>query len=113
MDIPNFQGCAGVNYTSEQVSWTRIVEHKHFELTKCDHTIITKEYPKDYKKGDIPYYPINDDKNSKIFRKYKKLSEDLPNVIFGGRLAEYRYYDMHQIIASALKKASDEIKSFE
>jgi UDP-galactopyranose mutase len=78
-----------------------------------DVTWITKEYPKDYKRGDTPYYPINDEKNNKIYNKYKELSKNYPNIIFGGRLAEYKYYDMHQVIGSALKKSKDELKNDE
>lgn len=103
-DIPDYQGCSVVNYTDLDTPYTRIIEHKHFENSKTDKTWITKEFPKDYKKNDIPYYPINDIKNNSIFQKYKDKSRGISNVIFGGRLAEYRYYDMHQIIASALTK---------
>jgi UDP-galactopyranose mutase len=100
--IDDFQGCSIINYTSEHIPYTRITEHKHFENSKTNGTWITREFPMSYKKGDIPYYPINDDTNNKIYQKYKRLSVELSNVIFGGRLSEYRYYDMHQIIASAL-----------
>ena len=105
-NIEYYQGCSIVNYTNYNIPYTRITEHKHFESSKSDITWITKEYPKDYKKGDIPYYPINDDKNNKIYNKYKELSKNETNVIFGGRLAEYKYYDMHQIIGSALVKVN-------
>ena len=113
LDVENYQGCAGVNYTSDEVPWTRIIEHKHFEMVKCPTTIITKEFPKKYESSDIPYYPVNDEVNNDIYRKYKMESKKIDSVIFGGRLSEYKYYDMHQIIASALKKAKDEIKSSE
>lgn len=103
-NIEYYQGCSIINYTNYDIPYTRITEHKHFENSKSDVTWITKEYPKDYKKGDIPYYPINDDKNNKIYNQYKELAKNTPNVIFGGRLAEYKYYDMHQIIGSALSK---------
>ena len=109
LDIDNFQGVAGMNYTSEKVPFTRIIEHKHFEFGKQKHTIITKEYPKKASKNDIPYYPINNKANNKRYSKYKKLAEKT-NVIFGGRLAEYKYYDMHQVIGSALSKVKKEIK---
>ena len=109
LDIDNFQGVAGMNYTSEKVPFTRIIEHKHFEFGKQKHTIITKEYPKRASKNDIPYYPINNKANNKRYSKYKKLAEKT-NVIFGGRLAEYKYYDMHQVIGSALSKVKKEIK---
>ncbi|MBL4605963.1 MAG: UDP-galactopyranose mutase, partial [Flavobacteriaceae bacterium] len=104
LDIPNYQGNAVVNYTEAEVPYTRILEHKHFEFGKQDKTVVTKEYPKEWQEGDEPYYPVNDDKNSSTYLKYKKLAENTENVIFGGRLAEYKYYDMHQVIASALSK---------
>jgi UDP-galactopyranose mutase len=100
----DYQGCSIINYTDYNIPWTRITEHKHFENSKSDVTWITKEYPKDYSRGDIPYYPINDETNSKIYTKYKELSANHPDIIFGGRLSEYKYYDMHQIIGSALSK---------
>jgi len=98
----NFQGNAVVNYNDAEIPYTRIIEHKHFEFGKQSKTVVTKEYPQNWTEEKEPYYPVNDDKNNEIFQKYKKLSENIPNVIFGGRLAEYKYYDMHQIIASAL-----------
>lgn len=104
VDIEDYQGCSIVHYGDEDIKQTRITEHKHFENTKSDFTWITKEFPKLYKKEDTPYYPINDEKNNSIYKKYKNLANQLPNVIFGGRLAEYKYYDMHQIIGSALQK---------
>jgi len=109
LEIPNFQGNTQVNYTDSEVPFTRIVEHKHFEFGAQPTTIITREYPKQWRKGDEPYYPINDEANNQKFKKYEALAENESNVIFGGRLAEYRYYDMHQIIASALVKARKEI----
>ena len=108
LNINDYQGCSIVNYTNYEIPYTRITEHKHFENSKSDVTWITKEYPKNYNKTNIPYYPIGDDKNVRIYNKYKELSKNYPNIIFGGRLAEYKYYDMHQIIGSALKKVSDE-----
>jgi UDP-galactopyranose mutase len=113
LDVENYQGCAGINYTSDEIPWTRIIEHKHFEMIKSPTTIITKEFPKKYESSDIPYYPVNDEFNNNIYTKYKVESNNLDNVIFGGRLAEYKYYDMHQIIGSALKKSKDEIRSSE
>ena len=104
----DYQGCSIVNYTEKEIPYTRITEHKHFDPVDSDCTWITKEYPKIYSKGDIPYYPINDEKNNKIYSLYKKESEKLENFIFGGRLSEYRYYDMHQVIASAISKAKRE-----
>lgn len=102
LNLENFQGNAVVNYNDAAIPYTRIIEHKHFEFGKQPKTVITKEYPQNWTEQKEPYYPINDDKNNETFKKYKKLSENIPNVIFGGRLAEYKYYDMHQIIASAL-----------
>lgn len=108
LDIDDFQGNAVVNYTDAVTPFTRIIEHKHFEFGRQPKTVITREYPKEWKPGDVPYYPINDMANDTIYSKYKKLAEHEDNVIFGGRLAEYKYYDMHQIVASALKKFRDE-----
>jgi UDP-galactopyranose mutase len=105
----DYQGCSIVNYTEFDIPYTRITEHKHFENSKSDFTWITKEYPKDYKRGETPYYPINDDKNNKIYNQYKELSKEHSNIIFGGRLSEYKYYDMHQIIGSALSKVKKEL----
>jgi len=104
LNIPNYQGNAVVNYTEREIPYTRIIEHKHFEFGTQDHTVITKEYPKEWTSGDEPYYPVNDDRNTAIFKEYKTLASGEENVIFGGRLAEYIYYDMHQVIGSALKK---------
>lgn len=100
--VDNYQGVAVVNYTEYEIPFTRIIEHKHFEQTNSQHTIITKEYPKEWELGDEPYYPINNDKNMEIYHKYRELSKNVPGVYFGGRLAEYKYYDMHQVIRSAL-----------
>lgn len=104
LEMENFQGNAVINYPDLSVPWTRIVEHKHFTNSKSDVTIITKEIPSTWSKGTIPYYPINDNKNQKIFDQYYEKSLLEKNVIFGGRLSEYRYYDMHQVIASAMSK---------
>jgi UDP-galactopyranose mutase len=104
LNIEDYQGVAGVNYTDLDVEWTRIIEHKHFEMLNTKNTVITKEYPQKFDKNNTPYYPINDDRNNKIYQKYKELSLTYSNIIFGGRLAEYKYYDMHQIIGSALSK---------
>ena len=100
----NYQGNAVVNYTEAEIPFTRIIEHKHFEFGKQEKTVITREYPKEWKEGNEPYYPVNDAKNSAIYQHYKKLAAQTPNVIFGGRLAEYKYYDMHQVIAAALAR---------
>jgi len=109
LDVPNFQGNAVVNYNEREVPYTRIIEHKHFEFGTQPHTVITYEYPATWEKGMEPYYPLNDEKNSKRFKQYQDLSEKEENVIFGGRLAEYRYYDMHQVVGSALVKAKREL----
>jgi UDP-galactopyranose mutase len=101
--IKDYQGNAVMNFTDYDVPFTRIIEHKHFEFGDQDYTYITKEYPDSWDKSKVPYYPINNDRNNDIYNKYKDLSEKT-NVIFGGRLAEYKYYDMHQIVGSALQK---------
>ena len=108
LDTENYQGNAVVNYTEAEVPYTRVIEHKHFEFGNQKKTVITKEYPKEWKKGDEPYYPINDKKNANIYLRYKEISNQTDNVIFGGRLAEYKYYDMHQVVASALKKVKEQ-----
>lgn len=101
-DTENYQGNAVVNYTEREIPFTRIIEHKHFDPVDTPHTVISKEYPKDWGVDDEPYYPINDDKNMKLYYQYRKLAKAESGVIFGGRLAEYKYYDMHQVIRSAL-----------
>jgi UDP-galactopyranose mutase len=100
----DYQGCAVMNFTDDKIEYTRIIEHKHFEFGNQKFTIISKEYPQKWSIGKEPYYPINDDKNNNIYLKYKKVSKEDKKIIFGGRLAEYRYYDMQQVIASALSK---------
>lgn len=113
LDIPNFQGNAAVNYTDRETPWTRIIEHKWFEFGKDEQgqelpkTVISREYSSEWKQGDEPYYPVNDEKNGALYAAYKKLADAEQNVIFGGRLAEYRYYDMDAVIASALKKSEE------
>ena len=102
-DCDNFQGNAVVNYTEREVPYTRIIEHKHFEFGKGEGTVITREYPAEWKRGDEPYYPINDDRNNELFAGYQKLAERERGVLFGGRLGQYRYYDMDKVIASALE----------
>ncbi|MBB3701446.1 UDP-galactopyranose mutase [Flammeovirga yaeyamensis] len=109
LDKANHQGIAAINYTEREVPYTRIIEHKHFEYGTQDKTVITKEYPQEWDKDKEPYYPVNDETNSSLYNRYKKLAEAENNVIFGGRLAEYKYYDMHQVIASALKRAEKEL----
>jgi len=107
LETDNFQGNAVVNYTEAEVPYTRIIEHKHFEFGTQPKTVVTYEYPQEWVKGAEPYYPVNDAKNDGIFRQYRALAEQEKKVIFGGRLAEYRYYDMHQVIGSALKRARE------
>ena len=102
LNCKDFQGNAVVNYTEKDIPYTRVIEHKHFEFGTQEKTVITREYPHEFSKDDEPYYPINDAKNQAILEKYKALALNFPNVIFGGRLAEYKYYDMHQVIDSAL-----------
>ena len=115
LDIPNFQGNAAVNYTDSETPYTRIIEHKWFEFGKDDDgndipkTVISKEYSSEWKKGDEPYYPVNDAKNAELFAKYKELASKEDKVYFGGRLGEYKYYDMDAVIASALKFCKEEL----
>jgi UDP-galactopyranose mutase len=107
----NFQGNAMVNYTDSETPFTRITEHKHFEFGTQPHTVISREYPQKGTKNNESYYPINDVLNNSLYRKYEQLSFEHPNVIFGGRLAEYKYYDMHQVIGAALAKSKKELNS--
>ena len=113
LDKPNFQGNAAVNYTDAETPWTRIIEHKWFEFGKDENgndlpkTVISREYSSEWKPGDEPYYPVNDEKNSNLYSQYKALAQKEKNVIFGGRLGEYKYYDMDQVIAVALEKAKE------
>ncbi|KTA77461.1 UDP-galactopyranose mutase [Aeromonas salmonicida] len=104
-EVDNYQGNAVVNYTEAEVLFTRIIEHKHFDSADTPHTVVTREYPAEWRPGDEPYYPVNDDKNMVLFKKYRDLAKN-ENIIFGGRLAEYKYYDMHQVIKSALNSVS-------
>ncbi len=110
LDIPNYQGNAAVNYTDAETPWTRIIEHKWFEFGKDEEgnelpkTVISREYSSEWKPGDEPYYPVNDEKNGKLYEAYKELADKETNVVFGGRLGEYKYYDMDQVIAVALEK---------
>ena len=103
LDMENYQGNAVINYTDAETPYTRIIEHKHFEDSDSPKTIITKEYPKTWKKGEEAYYPLNDDKNSELFKKYQELAEKEDKIIFGGRLGMYQYFDMWQVIDEALK----------
>ena len=115
LDMPNFQGNAAVNYTDRETPWTRIIEHKWFEFGKDENgndlpkTVISREYSSEWKPGDEPYYPVNDEKNSNLFGEYKKMADMEKNVIFGGRLGEYKYYDMDQVIASVLEMCEREL----
>ena len=116
LDIPNYQGNAAVNYTDRETPWTRIIEHKWFEFgldengNELPKTIISKEYSSEWQPGDEPYYPVNDEKNSRLYEKYRELSLQEENVIFGGRLGEYKYYDMDAVIARALEVAEKELE---
>lgn len=109
INASNYQGNAVVNYTDSETPYTRIIEHKHFEFGNQEKTIITKEYSKKWESGDEPYYPVNDEKNNHLYKSYKKLAEEYGNIIFGGRLGQYRYYDMHQVIAAALQCVEKEL----
>lgn len=117
LDMPNFQGNAAVNYTDCETPWTRIIEHKWFEFGKDENgndlpkTVISREYSSEWKKGDEPYYPVNDEKNSALYEEYKRLADCEDNIIFGGRLGEYKYYDMDAVIARALEVAEGELNS--
>lgn len=103
LEIPNYQGVAVVNFTDEQTPYTRIIEHKHFEFGTQERTIISKEYPLEWNPAQEPYYPINDDKNQALFAKYQELAKAEANILFGGRLGEYKYYDMQDVIQAALE----------
>ena len=107
LDKPNFQGNAAVNYTDAKTPWTRIIEHKWFEFGTQPKTVISREYSSEWKLGDEPYYPVNDEKNGALYAEYKKLGEAETKVIFGGRLGEYKYYDMDAVIAAALAKVKE------
>jgi UDP-galactopyranose mutase len=117
LDIPNYQGNAAVNYTDRETPWTRIIEHKWFEFGKDEDgrdlpkTVISREFSSEWKPGDEPYYPINDEKNGSLYAQYKALADQENHVIFGGRLAEYKYYDMDQVIASALTMTEKEFQA--
>ena len=115
LDIPNFQGNAAVNYTDRETPWTRIIEHKWFEFGKdaqgndLPKTVISREYSSEWKPGDEPYYPVNDEKNGALYAQYRKLANQEKNVIFGGRLGEYKYYDMDMVIAAALSCVQEQL----
>ena len=107
LDKPNFQGNAAVNYTDRETPWTRIIEHKWFEFADQPKTVISREYSSEWKPGDEPYYPVNDERNGALYQQYKALADAEQKVIFGGRLGEYKYYDMDAVIASALEKCAE------
>ena len=102
-DVDNYQGNAVINYTDAETPYTRVIEHKHFEFGKGDGTVVTKEYPATWKKGDEPYYPMNNDKNNELYAKYEELAKSEGNVFFGGRLGKYKYYDMDDTILAAME----------
>jgi UDP-galactopyranose mutase len=108
-EVDNYQGNAVVNYTERQIPYTRIIEHKHFEYGTGKGTIITREYPATWEKGDEPYYPMNDEKNNSLYEKYKEMAKDYPDVLFGGRLGQYKYYNMDQIVREALDMSRSEV----
>ena len=109
LDQPNYQGNAVVNYTEYEVPYTRIIEHKHFEFGTQDKTVISREYPAAWKKGDEPYYPVNNEKNNMLYHSYEKLAKEEKKVIFGGRLGTYKYMDMHHVVAEALRVTKEEL----
>ena len=104
LDCENYQGNAVVNYTDREVPYTRVIEHKHFEFRKQKKTVISREYSSEWSVGMEPYYPVNDEKNNRLFEEYRKLAEKEGNVIFGGRLGDYKYYDMDKVIGAALSR---------
>ena len=110
LDEENYQGNAVVNYTEREIPYTRIIEHKHFEFGKQEKTVITKEHPNEWKEGDEPYYPVNDERNNRLYEKYRELAEKEMNMIFGGRLGEYKYYDMDKVIEKVLRDLKEENK---
>lgn len=109
LDMENYQGNAVVNYTEREVPYTRIIEHKHFEFGKHPTTIISREYSSEWKKGDEPYYPVNNDKNNALYEQYRELADKEDKVIFGGRLGRYKYYDMDKVIKAALEMCESEL----
>lgn len=109
-EIENYQGNAVINYTEKEIPYTRIIEHKHFEFGKGEGTVITREYPAEWKPGKEPYYPLNDERNNALFAEYQKMAQKENNVLFGGRLGQYRYYDMDKVIEAALDMVKEEQK---
>ncbi len=110
LDTDNYQGNAVVNYNEYEIPYTRIIEHKHFEYGQQDKTVITREYPSSWQKGDEPYYPMNDERNNELYARYKELADKEDKVIFGGRLGMYKYFDMHHVIDEALKCVKNELE---
>ena len=111
-DMPeqeNYQGNAVINYTEREIPYTRIIEHKHFEFGQGEGTVITREYPAAWKPGDEPYYPVNDERNNGLFARYQELAKKEKGVLFGGRLGQYRYYDMDKVIEAALAMVQEEL----
>lgn len=109
LNTENFQGNAVVNYTDAETPFTRIIEHKHFEFGKQPKTVVSREYSSTWQVGDEPYYPVNDEKNGALYLQYKALAEKDKNIVFGGRLGQYKYYDMHHVIREALTLARNEL----
>ncbi len=109
-ECENWQGNAVVNYTEREVPWTRIIEHKHFNFGEGSGTVLTREYPAPWKPGEEPYYPVNDERNNRLFARYQELAAKEKNVLFGGRLGQYRYYDMDKVVEAALEMAGEELK---
>lgn len=107
-ECDNYQGNAVVNYTEREVPYTRVIEHKHFEFGTQHGTVVTREYPASWQEGDEPYYPVNDDRNNALFAEYQKLAQKTEHVIFGGRLGQYKYYDMDKVIGAALEAVEAE-----
>lgn len=108
LDVPDYQGVSQLNYTAADVPWTRVVEHKHFEPVKTDHTVVTWERPVPWSEGAVPYYPVNDAANEATYARYRDLAQREPRTVFGGRLASYKYRDMHQVIGEAMALAARE-----
>jgi UDP-galactopyranose mutase len=108
-DCDNYQGNAVVNYTEREVPYTRVIEHKHFEFGTQRGTVITREYPAEWHEGDEPYYPVNDERNDALFKRYQELAKSKPYLLFGGRLGQYKYYDMDKVIEAALEAAENEL----
>ena len=111
IDTDNYQGNAVINYTESTVPYTRVIEHKHFEFTESDKTVVSREYSSEWKPGAEPYYPVNDEKNNALYAEYNKLAEKERNVLFGGRLGRYKYFDMDKTVIEALALAKAELNS--